>query len=290
MTNQHDIDVAQANYNALVLQESTALIVLNALKDKYTKEQSMIPGMKLVVVNELLADKDFQQTLEFFKAKLPEAQTHYPELNIKEVIGETWLDPNNLYVPTGKDFVVYLSERNIHTGAAYHNFVTNPDGTRYPVAWCSLRQSGGTVFGKIIHPKVVPAHKVGLLNIPERTYGKFIVRPGLATSAMHEIIEASANPWLDKFSGTVPNTTLDAQGRAIFFEVCDPIESVWDIWTDPITKQEIASPPFVFTDWYNLNATIGTPVCSDGSVTKPFEMSTGGMSFWKNLLGKFIRV
>lgn len=288
MTTLADIAKAQSDYDYAVAQVPTRLAALTAAKAAYVPPAVPSVGMRLVLVNELLNDKDLQQVIRFVQAQLPEVLTCFPELGIKEVVGETWLDPQVFYVPTGKDFVVYLTERNTHTGAAYHDFVKNPDGTRYPVAWCSLRQSGGSVFGKITHPKVVPAHKVGLLNIPTRTYGTLKVHPGLATSVMHEIIEASANPWLDKFSGTVAGTTLDAQGRAIFFEVCDPIESIWDIWTDPQTKQEIVSPPFVFTDWYNLNA--AGPVCSDGSVTKPFQMSKGGMSFWRNLLGIFTKV
>lgn len=246
--------------------------------------------MKLVVVNELLADKDFQTTLRFIYAKLPEVYAHYPELNLTQAVGETHLDPKKLYVPTGKDFVVYLTERNAKGGASgYHDFIINDaDKTRYPVAWCSLRNSH-SVFGKFHYPIVRLAHKVGLLSIPTRTYGKFLIwHHGLATVAMHEIIEASANPWLDKFSGTVPGTTLNAKGEAIFFEVCDPVETTWDLWTDPITKQDIASPPFVFINWYNLNPT--GQVCSDNSVTKPFQMSKGGMSFWRNALGRFVRV
>lgn len=246
--------------------------------------------MKLVLVNELLADKDFQKIIRAVKAKLPEAIARFPELNITSITGETWLDPKNLYKPTGKDFVVYLSERHSVTGdAGFHDFITNADGTRYPVAWCSLKNSG-SIFGKFHYPIITLAHKVGLLSIPTRQVGVFkIWSHGLATVAMHELIEALGNPWLDKFSGTVPGTTLDANGHAIFFEVCDPVAKNWDLWTDPVTKQDIACPSFVFADWYNLNAKPGVPVCSDGSVTKPWQVAKGGYDFWKTKLGKWLR-
>ena len=241
--------------------------------------------MKLVLVNEVLSSQDAGVILRAIESSLSDAQKEYGVV-FDTFAHEDWLDPKKPYIPTGKDFCVYITERNIHNGAAgYHEWDSIHS---VPRAYISPAQSR-SVFGKFHYPIDAPAHTVGTLHIPERVYGKFmILAQGAVTAAVHEVLEVLVDPKVQSLSGVVAGTTKDAQGRAWIMEVCDPVDRNLYRWTDSITKQDCALPDFVFKSFYNTNSK--GQVTRGNSVSHPFTLATGGYAYWEDDKGVLHKV
>lgn len=240
--------------------------------------------MRLVLVNEVLSPRDAGVFFRGIQATLVDAQKEYGVL-FESITVENWLDPKVPYVPTNQDCVIYISERNRHPKAAgYHD---TDKVHNVPYAYISP-QAAGSVFGKIHHPLVQLAHKVGSLLIPTRSFGKFqMLAQGAFLATVHEILEILGDPWIKAISGVMPGTTQDSQGRGWLMEICDPVDKCFVLWTDPVTGQDCVNTDWVLKNFYNKDW-VGA-VTHNRSIATPFTLGKGGYAFWDNK-GVFTKV
>ena len=207
--------------------------------------------MKLVIVNEILPDKDAQTFLRLAKLKVPDCELQWGKMfDSYEVFSD--LGVVKTYVLKADETPIFLTERKAIRGVAGHHDIEHlADGTKIPSAYISLKESR-SIYGKFHYPTVRLAHKVGSLLIPTRSFGFFrIWAQGMSAAFLHEIYEIIGNPMLDKGSGHVPGTTRDAKGRSWFMEIADHDRTLQAI-KDPITGQDITVPNFVWKNFYVL--------------------------------------
>ena len=241
----------------------------------------------LVIVNEVLAPKDAEVFLRLAQEWVPKCQS--PEAGWDTLFNNITLI-NDLgavktYVEKAGEAPVYLTERKAIKGdAGYHDWNAT---LQIPYAYCSL-QNSRYMFGKFHYPLIVLAHKVGSLFFPKRTFGKFsILSQGLSTSFIHEVFEAIGNPQLKNISGSVPGTTLDSKGRALFMENADAVARTLIDWVDPVTQQNVAVTNFLFKKWFDKNATGKLDYA--GVCTAPGQVARGGYLF-AVVGGKYVKV
>lgn len=207
--------------------------------------------MKLVVVNEILPDKDAQSFLRLAKLKVPDCELQWGKMFDSYEV-QTFLDPKVPYVLKAGETPIFLTERKSIRGVAGHHDVEKlADGTKIPTAYISLKESR-SIYGKFHYPTVVAAHKLGSILIPQRIFGKFAIwAQGMSAAFLHEIYEIVANPMLDKGSGHVEGTTLDAKGRSWFMEIADHDRTL-QVWKDPVTGQDVTFGNFVWKGFYQF--------------------------------------
>lgn len=234
--------------------------------------------MKLVVVNEILPDKDAQVFLRLAQANVPTCEKAWGKMFDSYEL-QTFLDPAKPYVLKADETPIFLTERKSVRGVAgHHDVEVLPDGTKIPTAYISLTNSR-SVYGKFHYPTVVAAHKVGTLLIPQRTFGKFAIwAQGMTSAFLHEIYEIVGNPLLLNSSGKppYPNTTLDSKGRSWFIENADHERTQHSV-KDPVTAQDCTIPNFVHPNFYKLGAT--TDLDEFGVVSRPFMLGKNGYAW-----------
>ena len=173
--------------------------------------------MKLVLVNEVLPDHDAQIILRAAQEHVPKCEAQWDQM-FASIELQNWLDPKVPYIQKPDETPIYLTERKAIRGdAGYHDW---DSVNKVPFAYVSLKNSHYT-FGKFHYPLVVKAHRVGLLFIKQRIFGKFAIQSqGLITAALHEIFELIGDPELNRGSGDYKNTTKDSKGRSWMIENC----------------------------------------------------------------------
>ena len=225
--------------------------------------------MKLIVINELLDDTAAGVALRAVQYFAPMAQKEWGE-TFEGFFLESHRDPANPYVPTGKDSIFYLTERNVHPKAAGYHMV-NPI-SKLPEGYISL-QNSRSIYGKFHYPIVELAHKIGKLFFPSRTFGKFmILGQGLVTALVHEVLEAIGDPYINALSEPSP------AGQRWLMEICDPVDRNLFRWTDPVTKQDCALPDFVFKGFYTKTGTGQMSFLH--SISAPFIKAKGGYAYY----------
>ena len=205
--------------------------------------------MKLLLLNEVLPDRDAQIILRAAREHVPKCEAQWDSM-FESIELQNWLDPKVAYVQKGDEVPIYITERNAIAGdAGYHDWDSI---NKVPYAYVSPKNSHFT-FGKIHYPIIVKAHMVGLLFIKQRIFGKLAIQSqGLITAALHEIFELIADPELNRGSGNYKNTTKDSKGRSWMIENCDPIARNFTRWTDPVTLIDCVIPDFLGPDFYTL--------------------------------------
>ena len=243
--------------------------------------------MKLVIVNEVLGDKDFQSIMRAVNYWVPQCQKSQTGWGTLFDSVEGITDFNKTYVEKSGESPFYLTERHsIRGDAGFHDW---NDALKISYAYISLKYSR-FVYGKFHYPTVMKAHKIGPLTFPQRIFGKFrIESQGLVTALLHEIFETIGDPQLANISGKMAGTTLDSKGRAIFIENCDPVARELIRWIDPLTKQDMAIPNFVYKSWFNLKAK-NVQLDEMHLCHTPFEGALGGYYFQVLPDGRKVRV
>lgn len=225
--------------------------------------------MKLIVVNEVLKESDFQVVLRSQNFILPAYQKEWGPY-FDSIEGVTCLDPSKPYVPNGKDVPAYLTERKVNPNKDVKGYHTIENGL--PAIYVSLARSR-SVFGKVRLPLVTLAHKIGTLFFPSRTIGSFAFREmGLAGVLAHEIAETAADPFIKTAS-----LNQDSKGRRWLVEVADPVAKNFIRYTDPQTKIDVVLPDIVTKSFYDLKGT--APFSLAHSISAPFTLAVGGYAF-----------
>ena len=215
--------------------------------------------MKLVLINEVLADKDFQIQVRAMQDFVPKVLKAW-NLPAMEVSTQT---------PVQEDWRVYITERNRHTGAAGYHTVENDS----PVAYCSPRATGIRLFGTYHAPLT---SKLGKLLFPARFLN------GLSYTISHEIAEMIGDPLLATLAAQ------DSQGRTWLRELADPVMDSCVTFTDPITKQLVVLADVVLPSFYDVNGK--APFSLANAPIAPFTLSKKGYAYFRDKLGKLIKI
>lgn len=110
--------------------------------------------MKLIIVNELLPDRDAQTFLRLAQANVPKCEAAWGKMFDSYEV-QTFLDPAKPYILKVGETPIFLTERKVYKGAAGHHDVERlADGTKIPTAYISLKESR-SIYGKFHYPTVV---------------------------------------------------------------------------------------------------------------------------------------
>lgn len=168
-------------------------------------------------------------------------------------------------LPVVGDWLVYITEKNRHTGAAgYHQTLNG-----YPVAYCSPRASG-RLFGTYIKPLVLKGKTI---------HGAFYT-PGLITTVCHEIAEMLCDPYIQTIS------SVDAQGRKWLVEVCDHAFGSFQVAI--IDGKNLILPDVTTPAFYNLNGK--APFSIFNACPAPFTMTAKGYAYYMDANGKLVKI
>lgn len=224
---------------------------------------------KLIVVNEVLKDSDFQVLLRANNFIVPQYQNEWGKY-FDSIESVTCLDPSKPYIPNGVDVPAYLTERKLNPNRDVKGYHTVENGL--PAIYCSLARSR-SIFGKVRLPLVTAAHKIGPITFPSRTIGTFAFREmGLAGVLAHEIAETAADPFIKTAS-----LNQDSKGRRWLVEVADPVAKNFIRYTDPTTKIDVVLPDIVTKNFYKLDGV--APFSLAHSVSAPFTCALGGYAY-----------
>lgn len=165
------------------------------------------------------------------------------------------------------DWRIYITNRNRYTGAKGYHRVENG----IPVAYCSPQASINKLYGTYTKPIM----SRGKVLFPEKC------RDGLITVIVHEVIEMLADARIDTFSEP------DAQGRKWLIEPADPVVGI--NYMISLDGKSVILPDFVYPSFYKKDGVAPLDKC--GHVKAPFAIPIKtGYGYWRNLLGKFIKV
>lgn len=213
--------------------------------------------MIIRLVNDaLIPDADF--------AKIVSAVKYFTKLtanawNIPTVVVEVGNTPD------ASDWMVYVTDKNRHVGAAGYHTVVNG----IPVAYCSPKASG-RLFGTYIKPLVIRGKQI---------HGG-LTTPGLVSTICHEIAEMLVDPVIQNFSAK------DSQGRSWLVEVCDHCFGSYMVYVADGTKCII--PDVTTPSYYDLNGS--APYTIFGAVDAPFKLTPKGYAYYKDASGKLVKV
>jgi hypothetical protein len=112
---------------------------------------------------------------------------------------------------------------------------------------------------------------------PSLQNGGSVLSGPLAVSSVlsHEALETLADPHANLYA-------TDLQGRAVAFEIADPVESEWyDITIQDGTSVTVSD--FVTPAWFDPDAKPGQTFDFLGSLSAPFTIANGGYIVWTTL-------
>lgn len=202
-----------------------------------------------------LADKDFQTLTKGVQAFVP-------------LVTKAWAGNANVVAggaPVAGDWLIYISEKGRHVGAAGYHDVLNG----FPVAYCSPKASG-RLFGNYIKPLVIKG----------KTIHGALFTPGLITTICHEIAEMLCDPYIKTISST------DAQGRRWLVEVGDHAFGSFQAIT--VDGQNLVLPDITTPAFYDLKGK--APFSIFGGCTAPFTMTPKGYAYYMDANGKLIKI
>lgn len=214
--------------------------------------------MKICIINEVIPASDFAILLRALQDFVPKV-TNAWGLPAIEVSAST---------PLKGDWRVYITERARHAGASGYHSVESGS----PVAYCSPRASGNRTFGTY-HPPVFT--KKGVQLFPSR----FLA--GLSYTLSHELAEMIGDPLLETLSSP------DGQDRQWLRELCDPVMNSCLTFTDS-TGKVVVLADVVLPSFYDLKGV--APFSLANAPTAPFTLSKKGYAYWRNKLGKLVKI
>ena len=178
--------------------------------------------------------------------------------------------------PTPGAWLIYVTERNRHTGAAgYHTFES-----QVPVAYCSPAASG-RLFGHYSAPLFTRAVVVkGKTVIPAKQIHGALYTEGLVSTICHELAEMLCDPKIATVS------TKDSLGRNWLIEVCDHVFGSYTNYVSGTTNcvlPDVTTPSF-----YNLTGK--APFSILGAATAPFTMTPKGYGYQKLATGQIVKL
>ncbi len=171
------------------------------------------------------------------------------------------------------DMKIRVTDQFRHTGAkGYHGV----DISGIPTAFCSPSASLNKLFGSYTAP---------ILSRILRFKGKILypakLKSGLTDIIQHEAVEMLADPLIKNLSSP------DVNGHRWLVEPADPVDGVFDMQV--VDDKQVIFCDFVFPNYYELGST--GPWDFAGAVKAPFTIPVKtGYGFWRNLLGKSIKV
>lgn len=166
------------------------------------------------------------------------------------------------------DWKIYITNRNRHAGAKGYHLIENG----IPTAYCSPQASINKLYGTYTKPIM----SRGKILFAEKC------RDGLITVIVHEVLEMLGDSHIDTFSEVDPKV-----GGPWLVEVCDPVAGV--NYMIPLDGKQVILPDFVYPNFYKRDGKAPFDKCNQ--VKAPFTIPVKtGYGFWRNALGKFIKV
>lgn len=203
-----------------------------------------------------VTDADFQTLAKGVEEFVPLVTNAWKIKEVSVVAGGT---------PVDGDWLIYITEKNRHLGAAgYHDTLNG-----YPVAYCSPKASG-RLFGTYIKPLVVKG----------KTIHGSIITSGLITTICHEIAEMLCDPYIKTVSST------DAKGRKWLVEVADHAFGSFKVIT--VNGKNLVLPDITTPAFYDLNA--AAPYSIFNACIAPFVMTPKGYAYYMDANGKLVKV
>ena len=168
-------------------------------------------------------------------------------------------------IPLDGDWLIYLTEKSKHLGAAGYHTVKNG----VPIAYCSPKNSYYT-FGRYSKALVIKGK-----TIHAATY-----RAGLLTTICHEVAEMLCDPFIKTVSA------VDTTGKKWLVEVGDHVFGSFKMQV--IDGQNCIFPDCTTPAFYDLNGK--APFSIYGAATAPFTMTPKGYAYYMDATGKLIKI
>lgn len=171
----------------------------------------------------------------------------------------------SLKPPLATDWVVYITSRNRHSGALGYHTVEHG----VPVSYC-LPNTAYNRFGTYRKPFIVR----GKLIRAE------LMRQGMLGVICHEVAEMLGDPLTKTLSAP------DSQGRQWLREIVDPVHGI--NYMKVINGKNCIFPDVVLPSFYDVNGK--APYSIKNSLTAPFSLISKGYGYYKDAVGKLVKV
>ena len=203
-----------------------------------------------------ISDSDFQTLTKGVAQYVPLVTKAWGIRDVTVVGGGT---------PVAGDWLIYLTEKNRHLGAAGYHTVLNG----VPVAYCSPNNSY-YMFGRYSKALIVKG----------KTIHGAVYRSGLLGTICHEVAEMLCDPYIKTVSA------IDSQGRKWLVEVGDHVFGSYKL--EIIDGQNCVLPDCTTPAFYDLNGK--APFSIFGAATAPFTMTPNGYAYSVDATGKFTKI